>query len=316
MIIDLNHFKFYGGTGKYYDRGFALLMESVFGINILKFSQAFDAYLTSDKTKASGYHHSSKGTYQVNATAKERILDDFFLDDMRFMQKLHEDGSVMVNSYFGAMLYAKRTEYNKPFNTNDFLDFQNNNDILKALLGKIKDFVRLGDEREKKIVDQILEIYETFFDGVMGKKVEKTFAEKMQETKDIAMKLRKDKSLLKLTKHKRISWVEDMIREKFLKGVDLKFHMVVYPHQKERYGKDNWLDYGVYNDIEVTALEKKWNSETITLYLIHDDKKLKIWHTGFNNWGSYSSKYSEVDNQKMELFLEVTPEELKKINNK
>jgi hypothetical protein len=85
----------------------------------------------------------------------------------------------------------------------------------------------------------------------------------------------------------------------------------VYPTQDTGWGSKKWLEHGIYNNIKVITPEKKWNSDTIRLKLIDENKELDIRHRGFNQIGGYNSKYVTVETQKMILYLEVTPEELK-----
>jgi hypothetical protein len=150
MMVNLNHHKFYGGSQKFYDRGFALLLVSVFGIDILKFASTFNAYLISDKVKATGYM-SGKNTEETNESVKSRIMGNFFISDMNFVQGLQKNGSVMLNKYIGALIYQKRIESNKAFSIDAFLKLHDESSILKNLLDKLKNFDTRFDERQKKI---------------------------------------------------------------------------------------------------------------------------------------------------------------------
>jgi hypothetical protein len=56
LLINLNHFKFFSSSS-YQERGFGLLLKTVFDIDITKFRDAFDAYLSSDSIKNSYTGH-------------------------------------------------------------------------------------------------------------------------------------------------------------------------------------------------------------------------------------------------------------------
>lgn len=197
LLINLNHFKFYANSS-YHDRGFALLLKTVFDIDITTFRYAFDSYLSSGKTKNdySGDYGNS-GT-KKNTTIKERIINPFFISDIKFLETISKT-KYLCDKYFGAILYQKRLSSEKEFDVKQFIELADKNDVLKTLTESYQKVGTNNSARSQEIVNKILEIYNNLFTLMEGGKIEQSLAEKQKDCKDIVTKLKKDKSLTKVT---------------------------------------------------------------------------------------------------------------------
>jgi len=231
LLVSLNHFKFFQrASDTYQERGFGLLLKAVFDIDISKFRKAFDAYLSSDNIK-NDYSVSSNSGASKNLTIKQRIVNPHFVSDMKFLSRLNDEGC-MVNKFFGALVYKKRLDSDEEFSADTFLELANSDKVLPELMEKFKKAGTNNSVKSMDAVNQIQEIYNNYFILMSGGEVEKSYAEKMQECKDLRLELNKDKQWTKLTGHKDIWAVERAMMARLAKEKDkscLKFKMIVMP---------------------------------------------------------------------------------------
>src|ERR1035437_7111058 len=136
LLVNLNHFKFFGGHA-YHERGFSLLLKTIFDIDITKFRTTFDAYLSSKTTKNSYSDYNRLEGQQKNEEIKDRIINKFFISDIKFLQTLNES-SYLCNKYMGALLYELRTKSTKEFDVDRFIALIKENKVLCELMGKFK----------------------------------------------------------------------------------------------------------------------------------------------------------------------------------
>jgi hypothetical protein len=119
ILTHLNHTKFFGGIGDYFDRGFSLALKSIFDIDILKYSNFLDAYLSHNQLlKEYGDWNREKDGEEKNEEILDRIVTDNFIYDMKFVQSL-VGKNIMLNSKFGVLLWNMRKE-NTPIPINIF----------------------------------------------------------------------------------------------------------------------------------------------------------------------------------------------------
>lgn len=343
LLVYLNHFKFFQDSSSYQERGFGLLLKSVFDIDISNFRKAFDAYLSSDKIKNS-YSIGSDSGNSKNLTVKERIVNKHFVSDMKFLSKLNEN-DCMVNKFFGALVYKKRLEYDEDFSSDKFLELANNDKVLAGLMVKLKKVGTNNSVKSQEVVNQIQQIYNNYFTLMAGGEVEKSYAEKVEECKEIRKKLNKDKQWTKLTGHKDVYAVERAMIARLSKEKTnscLKFKMIVMPKNIEvsSYGFKNTipLKYG-YNELPVLVgfVKPKHFGASDEMQIGFKDPE-----TGANwiikhNYGSYNSygkKYTTADfkyekeiidkympgeihnvSYKIELWVNVPQEEWKRLED-
>lgn len=302
LLVHLNHFKFFQDSSSYQERGFGLLLKAVFDIDISKFREAFDAYLSSDKTNNDYSNNFSTGNFK-NLRVKERIINEHFVSDMKFISKINEN-ELMVNNFFGALVYNKRRNSNVEFNSEKFLELANNDKVLSELMVKYK---KTGTDRSVKsqeVVNQIQQIYNNYFTLMAGGTVEKSYADKVQECKDIRAQLNKDKQWTKLTGHRDVSAVENVMLKRLEKQDPescLKFKMVVMPSDNSLHGSKKTipLKYG-YNELPVFKgfVKSKYYNVGNEMEIGFTDPETganwKITHN-YGDYYSYGKKYVAAD---------------------
>ncbi len=292
LMINLNHFKFFSGS-KYHDRGFGLFLRTVFGLNISSYTDALDGYLSSDKIERDYSMSESIDGTTKNKSIQNRIINEHFVDDMKFIEEVTKGGA-MMNRFVGALVYSKRAKYDGAFGTKSFLRMCDENASLKPLLAKFKTIgLHRGSESEK-LTNQILEIYNNILTVQMGGKMKKSYAEQLTECKAMVESMKKDKGLIKLTGSNFSKELDQMMLEKIEAGEKLQFKCVVYPD------KDNeLLEPGLHTDVVfINRLIKRHRlskdiASIVPQFGIKNDKKLFMvrHNTGMGmGYHSYTTK--------------------------
>lgn len=176
LLVHLNHTKFFGGIGDYFDRGFSLALKTIFNLDILKYKSVFDAYLHLEKVEKELYSfHGEKTNEEKSEEVVNRIVSDKFVEDMNFVQNLLNK-DVMLNKNFGALLWKFRTENPEfVFCSEKFIEICENNKFIKQNYESLK---KIGDNNyvnSEKVVNKMLELYTGVFNEMVGKKVEKSY---------------------------------------------------------------------------------------------------------------------------------------------
>lgn len=316
LMIHLNHFKFYGG-GAYLERGFSLLLKSIFNLDIFKYKEAFDAYLSSDKISNDYSGDYGNTSNRKLDRVKNRIINEFFISDIKFIQDVNDAG-FMVNKMFGAFIYKQRQTSDKSFDTKLFIDKLNENSVLTPLFEKYKNVGTNHSAKSIEVVNQIMEFYKQAFNFMLGVEVVQTYAEKMKYCKDLVADLKKDKSLIKITGNSK-HWVisREMYDRLAVKKEKIRFVCVVFPKEKTDYDwnnkKQTEIKHGIL-DSEIIYLNSSKNSMSKSDYYgfkTEDGETFKIGHnySGYHNTGKQFT-YIESRNlgggsQKIELFAEL-----------
>lgn len=320
LLVYLNNWKFFGSS-QYYDRGFALLLYTVFGLKIQNYKEAFDAYLSSSKIKNDYSSGGSTGN-EKNSTIKERILNPHFISDIKFIQELNENENCMINSFFGALVFKERQESDNDFNSNEFVKLQNENSVLKTLLTKFEKTGTNRGARSQDVVNQIQEMYANLFLLMKGGTIEKSYAEKVQECKDLSASIKKDKNWTKLTAIKSPYIIERLMNSKMEAGEVLKFKCIIFPTENESYyrKKEKVLDYGLFEGVKylgLTSGKKSWSNQEMQFGFKIDDDKFTIAHN-YGDWNSYGNKYTKIyspslggPSYEIDLFVNIPQAELK-----
>lgn len=299
LLVNLNHFKFFANNQSYHERGFSLLLKTVFDVDVMKFTISFDAYLSRKETKSSYSDFNVASGQDKNGLIKSRITNEFFISDVRFLQRLTGTG-YLCDKYFGALLYEYRTKSDKEFDVEKFITLVEENKVLVELMDKYK---KVGTEHTSKsieLVNKIIEMYRNVFTLMEGGVVEKSFAEKQKECKNLVEQLKKDKSLTKMTGVADIRDIEDEIEELLAKGKKVEFVCVVHPKPD----RDNtWVDqknitipYGLLEGVKFLKHAPKhlgFGQTEMNIGLEIDGTNHRIWH----NYGdrSYGKKYTYLD---------------------
>jgi hypothetical protein len=325
LLIYLNHFKFYGGNGKYFDRGFALGMYTIFGLNIPKYYNTFDAYLTLNDIEKKYWSESTTDT-QENLSVKERMLNPMFISDMKFIEGLL-GSDVMLTPIIGALIYKTRLQHpDKEFSSEFFLDKVNENNILKKLHEK---FHKVGDGHgvdSQKIVNQIVPLYKNIFNEMLGGEITLTYAEKKDEVKKLIEQLKKDKTYTKLTGSKSAYLMEWVMEDRIKNNQPINFKCVIHPkeldpHRWNRDGENNDpLEHGLLKH-EVKVLGKtrgkSYSSPELKIGFVDEEGREFIFRHNYGDWSSYGKKYTTVDGggiptirYDVDLFVDITKAEI------
>ena len=291
LLVHLNHFKFYGG-GAYHDRGFSLLLRTVFGLDVTLYKPAMDAYLRSDKTKSdySGLY----GDGDDNTTVKNRILNPHFVSDMRFLARLVSE-DCMVNGFMGAVLHSERKKTDVPFDVDRFIELHKANDVLNGLLVKFGKTGTTNHQFSQEVVNQIIEMYRNIFTIMRGGTAKKSFAEITQDCKDLRDMLNKDKGYVKLTGNADVRKIENEIDKMIANKSKLVFKCVVFPLE---YNTGDKLIPGL-RDVEIVGMEKKRHGMVTTsidefvLGFTDNNKLFRINHN-YGGFHSHGKKYTTI----------------------
>ena len=323
LMIYLNHFKFYGG-GDYHDRGFALAMKTLFGLNIPKYTVVFDSYLSSNETQRKYWSERKTDDGHIESV-KERMLNPMFISDMTFIESLCGTG-VMFNDIFGALVYKMRLEFpDKEFHSSEFLKRVNSNEIIVALHEKYKKSPKdLGVETQK-IINQIVPLYENIFKDMFGGEIVKTYAEYKDEAKKLVEELKKDKTLTKLTGNQKAYVIDWILRKRIKENIPIIFKCVVYPRQIDPYSWNKEpipLKTGILeSEIKLVNIQKKSLGGTELVFGFEENGHKFIFHHNWgsgNRWSSSGKRYTKVEtvdavpctSYDVDLFVNVTKEEI------
>ena len=325
LLVYLNHFKFYGGNGSYYDRGFSLAMKVIFGLSIPKYYNLFNAYLTLENTKRQ-YSYERVDDDNELTRVKERLVHPMFISDMKFAEGLLGSG-VMINDIMGTLIHKMRTTYpDKELDPKMFLDKINSNKIILALQEKYKKIGR--DETSAKgmeVINQLTPLYENILIENFGGTIEKTYAEKSDEVKKIIEDLKKDKTLTKFTGYQKAYLIDGAILQRLHDNKPIKFKCVVHPlkipaydsiHNKERYTS---LNYGLLEyEIGVIKQETTWFGKVEVTFGFKDkDGEEFIFHDNYGGYHKSGKRMTHIRGTRLwggqyevDVFIDITKKEI------
>jgi len=258
ILVHLNHTKFFGGIGNYFDRGFALGLKIIFDLDILKYKSVFDAYLHKDNVEKS-WSKNEKQYQDKNEEVLNRIVSDNFIDDMFFVQNIM-DKNIMLNQNFGALLWKFRNENPEAvFDSKKFIEICENNKFVQQNYESLK---KIGDNNSmnsEKVVNKMLELYTGVFNEMIGKKVEKSYLEIKEEVKNILANVKKNKKLFKITNSKSYKYQDELIELVKNNGFKSpKFSVVVHPYDDSssysNKDKKDTLEPGYYEDFFIKSI--------------------------------------------------------------
>jgi hypothetical protein len=272
LLVSLNHTKFFGGIGNFYDRGFALAMHSVFGVDITKFYDSFNGYLTVRDHKYS-YSISRLSRQSAHVSTLDKVTNHSFISDMRFLQSLSQENLIEMDEIFGA--FISNIRQSNPEIVFDSLDFINKIKANNVLMKQIESFKKSKDSRGNDIGNKM---FEMFVNILLNKVGEKSFAERNAEIKDFVAAMKKENTWFNYTGNKKYFFsmisnlhdkdnklyvtkgVEGAIKAYFEKNGEYpKVKVVVYPSENPV------LKEGIYDDFEIIGfkteshLMSRWN---------------------------------------------------------
>jgi hypothetical protein len=316
LMIHLNHFKFYGG-GAYLERGFSLLLKTIFNLDIFKYKTAFDAYLSSDKIKNDYSGDFGNTNNKKLNSVKERIINKHFVSDVKFIQEINDAG-YMVNKMFGAFVYQQRLKTDAEFDSKNFISILKEIKLLSPLIEKYNKVGTNNSADSQKVVNTIMDFYSQSFISMLGGSVEKTYAEKVQECKDLVAKLKKDKILIKITGNSKYWLIDSALRERLVvKKEKVRFVCVVFPTEGVMKDYDNnvisEIPYGILNK-EIVFLKQTTHLMSVSDHygFVYDNGAKYIFQHNYKSYGSgkkftyvSDTRFSGRSSQTVELFAEL-----------
>ena len=321
LLIYLNHFKFYAGSGQYYDRGFSLALKLIFGLNIPKYYKIFNAYLTKKDTERKYWSESTVDTHD-NLNVKERMLNPMFVTDMKFIESLLGTG-ILLTDEMGAMIYQYRTQYpDKPFDSKLLTTRCAENKIISDLQNKYSNNKSQSHGSEgQKLVNQLIPLYKNIFNEMFGVEAILTYAEKKDEVKKIIEKLKKDKTMIKLTGNSKYYIAEMIFRKRLKNKEDITFKCVIHPKEHDPYSwnkkeKQSELEHGLlpYEISFKRTYTKTFGHVELAFGFTHEDGTEFILR---HNYGDNGKKYTYVHggglssiNYDCDVFVNITKGEL------
>lgn len=264
LLVSLNHTKFFGGIGNFYDRGFALALFVIFNVNITNIYKSFNGYLTVEKPIYE-YSISYLKNENKHLSTLDKVTNISFIEDMKFLEDIQKSNVIEMDEIFGSFISSIRK--NNPdikMDSKDFITKVKNNTVL---LKQIESFKKSKDSRGNDIGNKMFEMFSNI---LLNKTGEKSFAERTAEIKEALNLIKKDKSWFNYTGNKKIGfedsyWTHDkngkgynakgikiLINEyKEKHGVYPKVKVFVYPSEKEL------LKEGIYDDFEIIGFKPK-----------------------------------------------------------
>lgn len=324
LLVMLNHTKFFGGIGKYFERGFSLALYRLFGIDVKKIHFPMDGYLKNKVIIRDYNYESTRNNNEKVEVIKQRIVDKMFISDMLFIQKL-SDTDFMTNDIFGALLYHFRTS-NPDFilDVDKFISIGNSNTSIVELHTKYKNYIndQLGS-RTKDVINKLIPLYKNVFYEMIGKEPVKTLAECLDYTKKLVNDLKKNKSLIKMTGNQSIHLIDRKIEEMASKNEPLEFVCVIHPRELKinPYTKEEKIiisDYGLIDVKFLGLTEKRHTRGEILIGTEINGKVRYVNHNYSGSWGGgYSKKYTKIPidhtyNSNLDLFVKMDKSILKK----
>lgn len=266
ILISLNHTKFFGGIGDYFDRGFALALKVSFDLDILKYHKVFHAYVSDDEIRRSSSRRYKGGDGEQSEIDEivPRLLSNKFVEDMKFVQYL-VGKNIMLNSNFGVLLWNTRKENpDFVFNASDFEKRCNSNKHIIEMQDKFKKVGDYSGAENMKAINRLIELYTNVFNEMLGKSIGETYLELKEKAQKIALKLRKDKSLIKVNElYKVEKQISTFIKEH--EGKSPKFIVLVHPHDSSK----DWI-----SSFDKVVKKPLLNTEAYDDFYI---KEMKYW---------------------------------------
>ncbi len=270
LLIYLNHFKFYGGTGQYFDRGFAMAFHVLFNIDVMLIYKELDGYLTYKQSKNNYTSNDTRHTVK-NLSVKDRMLNPMFLSDMRFIQNLKQS-DVFTNSNIGCFIYETRLKNDEvEFNSDLFITVYNKN---KNIPIAIKKYNR-GGSYERDGNNEIIEEYKNVFGIILGGEVKLSYNDFILKAKELSNDLKKNKSFVKINGNKLDYKYERMILDYYkTHNKSPIFKVVVHPNNNS----NDITAVGMF-DAEMIKYDSRGNFKTPTPYIVlthHEHYKITV----------------------------------------
>lgn len=228
----------------------------------------------------------------------------------------------------------RQTYPNQIFDGDVFLEKVKGNRIIIELQEK---FLKTGDgvgSRNQDIINRLTPMYENIFKELFGGEVVKTYAELNDEVKIINEKLKKDKTLTKLTGNQRTYLIERIIQDRLSKKIDIIFTCVVHPKEASPYSwnrnekvKPVFIPSGIldYKIGYLGTFTRGLHTENDYGFTGPKDIKFKLRHN-YGGYFSYGKKYTTIDGYDrdaqttltydVDLYVNITKSEIDAIDHR
>ncbi len=257
LLLDLNHYKFYGGN--YTDRGFSLCLKLIFDVDLRKIKNSYNGYM-SYKEERMSYSIKAAHRTEENKLVKGKILHPEFLNDLKFLESL-SDFEYMSNGLAGRQLYLFREKTDKKASFKKFSEYiTNNKKILSPLFKKVDG--KVLDGHIKGDINSILDFYENAFKIQLGENTIKTYEELKAECKNLVKQLTKNKDFQKITIRGDHRPIENKILKLYKMGYIPDFKAVVFPAKNG----GAVLNPGLYNFDDILIKDHALRGVSIDIY--------------------------------------------------
>ncbi len=250
LMLMLNHTKFVGGNGKYYDKGFNLLLFTLYGIKPNEMKELFEGYVTQEEENVEGSYYSTYGNKADKlVNSHERLVQPKTIEDLQFLFELSKKRPVTKGlKFLGTVLYNARLKHPEiKFDVNQFLTLTDN-----ELVKKLEDsHPSTQGARETVTLKKLMELYINAIKTMCGEENEETFAEANERVRNIKTKLKKENKNL-ITLSGKLSWEnKDKIIKYIIKNKKSpKLYCVALPSM---YG-DTLIKPDLYDNIYVESV--------------------------------------------------------------
>jgi len=314
LLVYFNHLKFYGSIGAYYDRGFALGMRTIFDLNILIYHKVFDSYLSTTETVKKYWTDRPDSDIKIERV-KERMLNPFFVSDMKFIEALSKTG-VMMNDVFGALVFKYRTDFpDKEFDLNFFNEKVKENKFIGELHDK---FSRNGDgngSRQQDIINELIKFYTNIFNEMFGLETKRTYTEILTETKGLVAEMKKDKNFTKLSGNKKDYVIEMVFKKRHNEKTPVKVKGVVHPLRDE--SASEWYKESsvlikpgiIEQEINVVIKTGRWPG-TYKTVIAFTYEGMECTSSNSEYDKSYKKLKTPGRSYDVDFFVDITPEEI------
>lgn len=250
LMLMLNHTKFVGGNGRYYDKGFNQLLYIMYGFKPNEMEKLFEGYITQEEETVEGSYYSSYGENADKlVNSHERLVHPKAIEDLQFLYALSKARPVTNGlKFLGTVIYNTRLRNPEiKFDLNQFLSLTDNA-VVKKLEGSGPS---THGAREVATLKKLMEMYVNAIKTMCGEEIEETFAEAIERFKSLKADLKKkNKNLILLGS--RNSWQQKDAIVKYL--LDNKKSPKIYTLVKPMLDYDPLLKTGLYEEFYINSL--------------------------------------------------------------
>lgn len=273
LILMLNHTKFFGGLGKYYDKGFNLLFSILFGFDIIKFENVFEGYVIYEQETTDKRYLSNRTNDNVNklTNIRERLTEDKTIEDLQFLYKVFQ-ARPMINkfNYFGSLIYNTRQRFpDVKLSVDEFLRLTDDNDIKELEVNCPKPSGVRGSDH----VNKLIQYYKKAINLMTGVTPEETYLEALGRVKSLKATLKKNKQLKHIKGKNDYLAKLDLLNDYIIKQNNFspKLSILIYPGLEYK----NIIEPGLYSGVikEVSLTKNSFNNR-ISFKLEFDDPKI------------------------------------------